>query len=106
MPLDVILLSGADFSFLIEYFLLVYGWPLLMLLLATAVGRWFSPWLLFLGLPPLVLAPLGTGLDPIPWVAAIPYFAAVLVAEMTAHANRLRETGALASPVPLDENKV
>ena len=79
-PLDLWLLFGADLSVLMAYMLVVYGWPALMLVFAMRVWRWLSPLFLFVGLLPLVMAPGYTGLDPIPWLGGLAYFAALLIA--------------------------
>ena len=80
VPLDVMFLFGDDFSFLVAYFSIVYGWPALMLFLAMTMWRWLSPLFLVAGILPLLMAPMATGLDPIPWLAGIAYLAALVVA--------------------------
>jgi hypothetical protein len=77
--LDFWLLFGAKLTVLMVYLLIVYGWPVLMLVLATRVGSWLSPPFLLVGLLPLLITPL-LSLDPIPWLGALAYFAALLIA--------------------------
>jgi len=80
VPLDLWLLFGAKLPVLMAYILIVYGWPALMLVLAMRVWGWLSPLFLFVGLLPLVMAPGYTGLDPIPWLGGLAYFAALVIA--------------------------
>ena len=79
-PLDLWLLFGGDSFVVVLYMLIVYGWPLLMVVLAMRVSSWISPFVLFAGLLPLVIAPGITGLDPIPWLGGLAYLAALLIA--------------------------